>query len=118
MAPSDQQQTALAVVHQRPHTVDAVRLHVENSKGRSCPRIASALRLIHQKGSRLLVRIDLHTHSNRSDGTDPAGVLVAHAKRDGLDVIALTDHDTADGWAEGRATAEELRIGFVLGIEI
>jgi 3',5'-nucleoside bisphosphate phosphatase len=64
------------------------------------------------------VRIDLHTHSNRSDGTEPADVLVAHAKRDGLDVIALTDHDTADGWAEGRAAAEELRIGFVPGIEI
>jgi hypothetical protein len=64
------------------------------------------------------VRIDLHTHSNRSDGTDPVDVLIAHAKRDGLDVIALTDHDTADGWAEGRRAAEELRMGFVPGIEI
>jgi predicted metal-dependent phosphoesterase TrpH len=64
------------------------------------------------------VRIDLHTHSNRSDGTDPVDVLIAHAKRDGLDVIALTDHDTADGWAEGRRAAEELGIGFVPGMEI
>jgi predicted metal-dependent phosphoesterase TrpH len=64
------------------------------------------------------VRIDLHTHSNRSDGTDPVDVLIAHAKRAGLDVIALTDHDTADGWAEGRRAAEELSIGFVPGIEI
>lgn len=64
------------------------------------------------------MRIDLHTHSNRSDGTDPVDVLIAHAKRDGLDVIALTDHDTADGWAEGRRAAEELGIGFVPGIEI
>nr|WP_202893929.1 PHP domain-containing protein [Kribbella italica] len=60
----------------------------------------------------------MHTHSNRSDGTDPVDVLIAHAQRDGLDVIALTDHDTADGWAEGRRAAEELGIGFVPGIEI
>jgi 3',5'-nucleoside bisphosphate phosphatase len=64
------------------------------------------------------VRIDLHTHSNRSDGTDPVDELIAHARRDGLDVIALTDHDTADGWIEGRAAAEEAGIGFVPGIEI
>ena len=64
------------------------------------------------------MRIDLHTHSNRSDGTDPVDVLIAHARRAGLDVIALTDHDTADGWAEGRRAAEELSIGFVPGIEI
>jgi predicted metal-dependent phosphoesterase TrpH len=64
------------------------------------------------------VRIDLHTHSNRSDGTDPVAVLLAHAQQSGLDVIALTDHDTADGWTEGRIAAEELGIGFVPGIEI
>ncbi|MEI8410121.1 MULTISPECIES: PHP domain-containing protein [unclassified Kribbella] len=64
------------------------------------------------------MRIDLHTHSNRSDGTDPVDVLMALAKRDGLDVIALTDHDTADGWADGRRAAEDLGIGFVPGIEI
>ncbi|WP_112244083.1 PHP domain-containing protein [Kribbella monticola] len=64
------------------------------------------------------MRIDLHTHSNRSDGTDPVDVLIARAKRDGLDVIALTDHDTADGWAEGRRAAEDLAVGFVPGIEI
>ena len=64
------------------------------------------------------MRIDLHTHSNRSDGTDPVAVLIAHAQQSGLDVIALTDHDTADGWTEGRIAAEELGIGFVPGIEI
>jgi hypothetical protein len=64
------------------------------------------------------VRIDLHTHSNRSDGTDPVPDLVAHARAAGLDVLALTDHDTADGWAEGRVAAEAEGIGFVPGIEI
>jgi len=64
------------------------------------------------------VRIDLHTHSNRSDGTDPVDDLITHAQQAGLDVIALTDHDTADGWVEGRQAAERLGIGFVPGIEI
>ncbi|MFF0264285.1 PHP domain-containing protein [Kribbella sp. NPDC004536] len=64
------------------------------------------------------MRIDLHTHSNRSDGTDPVAVLIRHAHEAGLDVIALTDHDTADGWVEGRQAAEELGIGFVPGLEI
>ncbi|MET7276944.1 PHP domain-containing protein [Kribbella sp. NPDC005582] len=64
------------------------------------------------------MRIDLHTHSNRSDGTDPVDDLITHAQQAGLDVIALTDHDTADGWVEGRQAAERLGIGFVPGIEI
>lgn len=64
------------------------------------------------------MRIDLHTHSNRSDGTDPVDDLLAQAKQAGLDVIALTDHDTADGWTEGRQAAERLGIGFLPGIEI
>ena len=81
-------------------------------------RIASGLTVVHGRDPAPLVRIDLHTHSNRSDGTDPVDVLMAHAKRAGLDVIALTDHDTADGWADGRRAAEDLGIGFVPGIEI
>ena len=49
------------------------------------------------------MRIDLHTHSSVSDGTDsPAGVLAA-ARAAGLDVVALTDHDTTAGWAEAEA---------------
>ena len=44
-------------------------------------------------------RIDLHTHSNASDGTDPPDVVVRRASDAGLDVIALTDHDTVDGIA-------------------
>ncbi|HET6737357.1 MAG TPA: PHP domain-containing protein [Kribbella sp.] len=70
------------------------------------------------KGQGQLVRIDLHTHSNRSDGTDTPAVLVRHAQQAGLDVIALTDHDTADGWVEGRQAAEEAGVGFLPGLEI
>jgi predicted metal-dependent phosphoesterase TrpH len=45
------------------------------------------------------VRIDLHTHSTASDGTDTPAELVANAAAAGLDVVALTDHDTTSGWA-------------------
>lgn len=49
------------------------------------------------------VRIDLHTHSRVSDGTDSPAELVAAAADAGLDVVALTDHDTTAGWAEAVA---------------
>ena len=47
--------------------------------------------------------IDLHTHSTASDGTDSPGELVAAAHRAGVDVLAITDHDTTGGWAEAAA---------------
>ena len=64
------------------------------------------------------MRIDLHTHSRASDGTDsPAGLVRAGAAA-GLDVLALTDHDTAAGWAEASDTAREVGITLVRGMEI
>lgn len=54
----------------------------------------------HAASPRLLgVRSDLHTHSTASDGTDSPAELVAAAAAAGLDVVALTDHDTMSGWA-------------------
>lgn len=64
------------------------------------------------------MRIDLHTHSNRSDGTDGPGELMGRAVAVGLDVVALTDHDTAAGWDDARAAAADIGIGFVPGMEI
>jgi predicted metal-dependent phosphoesterase TrpH len=64
------------------------------------------------------VRIDLHTHSSASDGTEPAEVLVAEAARAGLDVVALTDHDTYAGWSPAVAAAGELGVAVVRGVEI
>src|ERR1700761_3118867 len=49
------------------------------------------------------MRIDLHTHSTASDGTDSPAELVAAAALAGLDVIAITDHDSTAGWAEAIA---------------
>jgi predicted metal-dependent phosphoesterase TrpH len=60
---------------------------------------------------------DLHSHSNRSDGTlRPAEVIVLAAQRD-LAGVALTDHDTFDGLREAATTADELDLEFVPGIE-
>jgi len=42
--------------------------------------------------------IDLHTHSTASDGTDTPEQLVGAAHRAGVDVLAITDHDTTGGW--------------------
>ncbi|MFJ4469020.1 PHP domain-containing protein [Streptomyces sp. NPDC089424] len=46
------------------------------------------------------MRIDLHTHSTASDGTDTPAELVRNAAAAGLDVVGLTDHDTTRGHAE------------------
>ena len=49
------------------------------------------------------MRIDLHTHSSVSDGTESPAELLATARAAGLDVIALTDHDTTAGWSVAEA---------------
>jgi 3',5'-nucleoside bisphosphate phosphatase len=63
------------------------------------------------------LRIDLHTHSSRSDGTDDPADLVRIAADAGIDVLALTDHDTTAGWAEAtKAKPDGLRL--VRGAEL
>lgn len=64
------------------------------------------------------MRIDLHTHSRVSDGTDSPAELVGMAAKAGLDVVALTDHDTFDGLAEAVAAGVELGIEVVRGMEL
>lgn len=51
------------------------------------------------------MRIDLHTHSNVSDGSDPPAAVMRRAAEAGLDVVALTDHDTTAGHEEARQAA-------------
>ena len=48
------------------------------------------------------MRADLHVHSSASDGTDPPAEVMCRAAQAGLDVVALTDHDTVAGDAEAR----------------
>ncbi|CAL8978114.1 5'-3' exoribonuclease [Propionicimonas sp. T2.31MG-18] len=64
------------------------------------------------------MRIDLHTHSSVSDGTDAPAELVAEAARAGVDVIALCDHDTFDGLAVAVAAGQRLGVSVLHGIEI
>ena len=64
------------------------------------------------------MRIDLHTHSSASDGTDTPGDLVREAAAAGLDVVALTDHDAMSGWDEAQQVADEVGITLVPGLEI
>ncbi len=63
------------------------------------------------------LRIDLHTHSTASDGTQTPAAVVAEAVRAGLDVIALTDHDTTGGWPEA-LDARPAGLAIVLGCEL
>ncbi|MBC9956058.1 PHP domain-containing protein [Yimella sp. cx-51] len=64
------------------------------------------------------MRIDLHTHSTESDGTESPAQVMESARAAGLDVVALTDHDRVAGWAPARARATEFGLGFLPGIEI
>ncbi len=64
------------------------------------------------------MRIDLHTHSTASDGTDTPAQLVTAAAAAGLDVVAITDHDTTAGWDEAAHAAAELGVGLVRGMEM
>ncbi|MET9653562.1 MULTISPECIES: PHP domain-containing protein [unclassified Streptomyces] len=63
------------------------------------------------------MRIDLHTHSTASDGTDTPAELVRNAAAAGLDVVALTDHDTTRGHAEAIAALPE-GLTLVTGAEL
>lgn len=62
--------------------------------------------------------IDLHVHSNASDGTFTPTQLVEEAKKAGLCAFALTDHDTTDGVAEAKKAAEAAGIELVPGVEL
>ncbi|MDQ1618026.1 MAG: 3,5-nucleoside bisphosphate phosphatase [Actinomycetota bacterium] len=61
--------------------------------------------------------IDLHAHSSASDGTESPAELMQAARAAGLDVVALTDHDTTSGWSEA-AEAVPAGMTLVRGTEI
>ena len=62
--------------------------------------------------------VDLHTHSNVSDGDLSPGLLIQEAVKQGLHAIALTDHDTIKGLENARKEAKKNKIRFIPGIEI
>lgn len=61
---------------------------------------------------------DLHCHSTASDGLLRPGELVARAAANGVEMLALTDHDDLSGLAEARIEAESRGLRFVDGVEI
>lgn len=63
-------------------------------------------------------RVDLHLHSNMSDGLFKPAELMEIIAKNGLSAAALTDHDTIDGLAEAQYTAVKHGIEFVPGVEI
>jgi len=64
------------------------------------------------------LKVDLHCHSNVSDGVLAPAAVAQTARKAGVDVWALTDHDEVDGVAEARAAALALGMQFVSGVEI
>lgn len=64
------------------------------------------------------MRIDLHTHSNASDGTDDPSDLPHLAREAGLHVIGLTDHDTVAGWSRAQAQVCTAGVALVRGMEM
>jgi 3',5'-nucleoside bisphosphate phosphatase len=62
--------------------------------------------------------IDLHTHTNESDGTATPAELVALAADIRLDALAITDHDTLAGYEIARPLAEEAGLRLICGIEL
>jgi predicted metal-dependent phosphoesterase TrpH len=61
---------------------------------------------------------DLHTHTFYSDGSLAPAELVARAAANGVQVLALTDHDVTDGVPEAQAAAQQAGITLVPGVEI
>lgn len=64
------------------------------------------------------MRIDLHTHTRVSDGTQTPTELVEAAVAAGLDVLGLTDHDSAGGWPEAERAARDAGLTLVRGMEV
>jgi predicted metal-dependent phosphoesterase TrpH len=64
------------------------------------------------------LRVDLHSHSNVSDGLDSPAELVRRMAAAGIDAFALTDHDTLQGLPEARDEAARLGITLISGAEI
>ena len=61
---------------------------------------------------------DLHTHSTASDGQYTPSELVKLAKEQGIEVMALTDHDTVDGVNEAQQAGKALGIQVIRGVEL
>src|SRR5881398_3718051 len=73
---------------------------------------------VHTHYASLIMKVDLHCHSNVSDGVLAPAAVAAYARKGGVDVWALTDHDEIKGIKAARAAAAEQGMRFVPGVEI
>jgi predicted metal-dependent phosphoesterase TrpH len=62
--------------------------------------------------------IDLHSHTNESDGSFTPDALIAEAVRSGVEALAITDHDTFSGYDAARTAAQEAGVDLLCGIEL
>jgi predicted metal-dependent phosphoesterase TrpH len=62
--------------------------------------------------------VDLHSHTNESDGTHSPEELIAEAASVGVDVLGITDHDTFTGYDRALPAAREAGVDLVCGIEL
>ena len=65
-----------------------------------------------------MLNVDLHSHSTSSDGLLPADEVARRAAANGVDLMALTDHDSLSGLPAARAVADEVGMRFVNGVEV
>ena len=65
-----------------------------------------------------VLNCDLHCHSTCSDGLLPAAEVARRAAANGVEMLALTDHDDLDGLPAARAAADAVGMAFVNGVEI
>ncbi|MDP8232843.1 MAG: PHP domain-containing protein [Candidatus Zophobacter franzmannii] len=63
-------------------------------------------------------RIDLHIHTNESDGCHTPIEIIKMAKASQLDIISITDHDTVDGYFKARYLAKQYGIDLLIGSEL
>ena len=64
------------------------------------------------------MKVDLHSHTTCSDGRDAPAELARLAKRAGIDVLAVTDHDTLDGIAPAAREGRKIGLRVVPGLEM
>ena len=62
--------------------------------------------------------VDLHTHTNASDGALTPEALVELARASGVTLLSVTDHDTAAGCPRAQKAAEKAGIAFIPGVEL
>lgn len=64
------------------------------------------------------MKIDLHVHTDASDGTESVETVFARASELGLDVLAISDHDTTSNWGKAAEAAVANDMGFIPAIEL